>query len=46
MRCECRVSQGTPERERTDRKPYRLSGAGQLLCFASLHADNRDLLGV
>jgi hypothetical protein len=35
-----------PERERADRKPYRLSREGQLACFAGLHADDRDLLGV
>src|SRR5689334_22305475 len=46
MRCECRVSQRTPERERTDCKSDPLSGGGQLLCFPRLHADNRDLLGV
>jgi hypothetical protein len=45
MRRECRVSQRAPERERADRKPYRLSGEGQLARFARLHADDRDLLG-
>ena len=43
MRRKCRVSQRAPERERADRKPYGLSGNGQLACFARLHADDRDL---
>jgi hypothetical protein len=46
MRRKCRVSQRAPERERADRKPYLLSGEGQLACFASPHADDPDLLGV
>jgi hypothetical protein len=46
MRRKCRVSHRAPERERADRKSYLLSGEGQFACFARLHADDRDLLGV
>jgi hypothetical protein len=45
MRRKRCVSQRAPERERADRKPSRLSGKGQLACFARLHADDRDLFG-
>ena len=46
MRGKCRVSQGAPELERADRKPYRISGESQLACFAGLDADDRNLLGM
>jgi hypothetical protein len=44
MRRKCRIGQRAPEREQADRKPDRLSGEGQLACFARVHAENRDLL--
>jgi hypothetical protein len=46
MRRKCRISERAPEREQADRQPDRLSGEGQLACFARVHADNRDLLSV
>jgi hypothetical protein len=46
MRRKCLVGEGTPELERPDRKPNRLSGEGQLARLARLHADDRDVLGV
>src|ERR1700733_6830873 len=39
-------ARGAPERERADREPHRLSGRGQFVRFARLHADDRDLFGV
>jgi hypothetical protein len=46
MRRKCRIGERAPEREQADRKPDRLSGEGQLACFARVHADDRDLFSV
>jgi hypothetical protein len=46
MRRKCRIGERAPEGEQADRKPDRLSGEGQLACFARVRTENRDLFSV